>query len=510
MVDTTRFPYATSDAHSSPKPTYATSVRRWLLLLPVCAALALSACSSARPWLNKPLDSEWQAVPTDTHLAGAPATSSAATNATSTKSNTPQETSSIIAAVTLSGGGARAAGFGLGVLRELEATRFQWEGRQTRLLDEVSIVSGVSGGSVLATYYAAFGDEVFTRFDRDFLMVNFQSSLIRDALSPGTMYKLTSPWYGRSNALSERLDEVFRGQTFGDLRARGGRPRLLVTATDLTTGAPFEFTPEQFALICSDLDSVPLSFAVAASSAVPILLSPVTVRNYAGSCPAPALPFDETAIENNLSARLLHMIAKSYRDAQERPYIHLVDGGVVDNLGVRGLLDRAVANGSLNELFKNHAPGTVRHIVLISVNSERDTADRIDASDRLPSGMQVLDAMVFGAGSRLTSETTAMVNDAARRMTEELKAERSRPGSPFAQDAEIHVISVSLRDVPGKDLRQRLLNVPTALTILPLQVRELEQAGRLALRASPAFQRLRVSLGVETQSLADAETRVAQ
>ena len=33
---------------------------------------------------------------------------------------------------------------------------------------------------------------------------------------------------------------------------------------------------EQFALICSDLESVPLSFAVAASSAVPILLSPVT------------------------------------------------------------------------------------------------------------------------------------------------------------------------------------------------------------------------------------------
>ncbi|MGS3469764.1 patatin-like phospholipase family protein, partial [Citrobacter farmeri] len=31
----------------------------------------------------------------------------------------------------------------------------------------------------------------------------------------------------------------------------------------------------------------PLSFAVAASSAVPLLLSPVTVRNNANTCPPP-------------------------------------------------------------------------------------------------------------------------------------------------------------------------------------------------------------------------------
>ena len=74
-------------------------------------------------------------------------------------------------------------------------------------------------------------------------------------MSPSTLYDLTSPWYGRSNVLEERLQTVFRGTTFGELRRRRPWPRLLVTATDLTTGAPFEFTPEQFALICSDLDT---------------------------------------------------------------------------------------------------------------------------------------------------------------------------------------------------------------------------------------------------------------
>ncbi|MBC7860771.1 MAG: patatin-like phospholipase family protein, partial [Burkholderiaceae bacterium] len=271
------------------------------------------------------------------------------------------------------------------------------------------------------------------------------------------------------------------------------KPHLLVTATDLTTGAPFEFTPEQFSLICSDLDSVPLSFAVASSAAVPILLSPITLRNYAGSCPQ-AAPLDGAPrADGNLSARMLDLIAQSYKDSTERPYIHLVDGGMVDNLGVRSLVDRVTASGSLETSFGSLPPGSVHKIVLISVNSERDTAERIDRSDRIPGTGQVLDALIFGAGARATAGTIAEMHDNARRWAQELTALRDQAGSPFAPDAEIHIISVSLHDVKH-GLRQTLLQVPTALTILPLQVRQLEQAGRIALRESPEFQRLRDSL----------------
>jgi NTE family protein len=451
-------------------------------LLPIAAAVLLAACSTARPWINQPLA---PGVATET-VAPAASISPAANAA---------DSPSIIAAVTLSGGGARAAAFGLGVLQELKATRFQWEGRETSLLDEVGLISGVSGGSVLATYYAAFGDEVFTRFERDFLLADFQAGLILDALSPPTIYRLTSPWWGRSNAFAQRLEPVFRSLTFGDLRARRSKAQLLVTATDLTTGGPFEFTAEQFGLICSDLDSVPLSFAVAASSSVPLLLSPMTLRNYAGSCPQSAPPSTSQEAQGNLSARLLETVAESYRDSQERPYIHLVDGGIVDNLGVRGLLERTLAGGSFDAAFKGLKPGSVHHVVLISVNSERDTAERIDGSDRVPGTMQVLDSLVFGAGSRLTKETSMMVDDVARRMNDALKYERGKPGSPFAADAEIHVINVGLRQLRDAESRRSLLQVPTALTVLPIQVRQLQKAGREVLRESPAFQQLRLSLG---------------
>ncbi|EHG6385448.1 patatin-like phospholipase family protein, partial [Salmonella enterica subsp. enterica serovar Infantis] len=43
----------------------------------------------------------------------------------------PEVNQPVVVAVTLSGGGARAAAFGLGVLRELKATRFALEGQET-------------------------------------------------------------------------------------------------------------------------------------------------------------------------------------------------------------------------------------------------------------------------------------------------------------------------------------------------------------------------------------------
>lgn len=62
----------------------------------------------------------------------------------------------ILVAVTLSGGGARAAAFGFGVLTEMQETRFEWNGHSTTLLDATDVVSGVSGGSIVAAYFAAW------------------------------------------------------------------------------------------------------------------------------------------------------------------------------------------------------------------------------------------------------------------------------------------------------------------------------------------------------------------
>lgn len=465
---------------------------RKVLLFAIFLALTATGCSSLRPWQNAVADAG------SNHIAAHPAGE--------------DKQSSIIVALTLSGGGARAAAFGLGILQELKATRFVSDGRETTLLDELGLISGVSGGSILATHYAMFGDETLTRFEPDFLMQNFDGDLIRSVLSPSGIRALSSPWYGRSNMLEEQLSSLYRGKTFADLAARKGRPRLLVTATDLTTGAPFEFTHEQFALICSDLNSVPLSFAVASSSAVPLALSPMTLRNHADACAHPPVAYPEAAVsvETGYRARMLKASEESYIDVRERPFLHLVDGGLSDNLGLRGLLDRLVATGSIQDSFRDMAPGSIHKLVLIAVNSERDLAERIDRSDRVPTVYQVMDALLFGAGARTTQMTLAMLDDDLRRWNEELKRHRGWHDSPFAADAEIHVVSVSLRDVPDAARRRQVLQVPTAFTIDPGDVQLLQQAGREALYQSPAFQRLRRSLGVGSPSLPSRLDAAAQ
>ncbi len=439
-------------------------------------ALALAGCSSYRPWINTPRP---PAADAGQHAGAEP------------RRLPPAAAQPVTMAVTLSGGGARAAAFGLGVLRELKATTFTIDGQTSSLLDHVALISGVSGGSILAAHFAAFGDATLQRFEPDFLLVPFEGRLIREALWPERLYRLTSPWYGRTQILAQRFDELFEGRTFADVIKRPGAPELMITATDLTTGAPFDFTAEQFQLICSDLDATPLSFAVAASSAVPLLLSPVTLRNHADACPQAA---SAPAPAQDYRARMLQSSVESYRNARERPYIHLVDGGVTDNLGVRLMLDRLVATGSMTANFSEVTPGTIRRLILVTVNSERSLTERVDNSDRVPTTTQVLESLIFGAGSRETQVTLAMLNDDQRRWRDEILRTRGQPGSPFAADAEIHVVSVSLHDVPDDKIRHSLLRVPTAFTIEAHDVIELQRAGAAALRASPAFQRLKQSL----------------
>ena len=461
-------------------------VMRCAVYLLMAVALAgITACSTTRPWVNVPL-ANGVVAPDPEDIASLRAATA--------------DDFSMIAAVTLSGGGARAAAFGYGVLQALHQTPVLLNNRKTSMLDQVGFISGVSGGSIVATYYAAFGAETFERFEADFLRKNFQDSLISFALKPGNLFDLSSPWFGRTQLLAQRLDELYQGKTYADMWARPGRPRLLVSSTDLSLGSSFEFSWDQFTRICSDLGSVPLSFAVASSSAVPLALSPVTLKNYAGSCTLPAAMSAPDAGSNDYRSRMLRAQLLSYQDAKARPYIHLVDGGVADNLGVRGLLEHTLNEGGIRSATRRLPKGVVRKLVLITVNAERDPSERIDETDKVPNMLQVVDAMLFGTGARATQETLGLLDDIALQWKREVSLAAQDGQSAFAKDAQIYVIPVNLRDAPGVSERTRLLQIPTAFSIPIDDVTRSIQAGRDVLLASPRFKELLQSLPPMTGS----------
>src|SRR5205814_293529 len=78
------------------------------------------------------------------------------------------------------GGGTRAAAFSFGVLEALRDIQLEGaRGRKGRLLDEVDIITGVSGGSFTALAYGLYGDKLFDDYEQRFLKRNVQGELIK-------------------------------------------------------------------------------------------------------------------------------------------------------------------------------------------------------------------------------------------------------------------------------------------------------------------------------------------
>ena len=304
----------------------------------------------------------------------------------------PEDSKSLRLILTFSGGGMRAAAFSYGLLEELNRTKISLEEHSRSLLDEVDIISSVSGGSFTAAYYGLFGKDIFNGFEDRFLKKNIQRSIIIRLLLPQNWFRLASPAFNRSDLAAEYYDKyLFKGGTFSDITAREG-PFVFINATDMTMGTWFSFSQNQFDLICSDLSSFPVSRAVSASSAVPVVLSPITLRNYSGVCGYNMPEWMVEALEKRETAsRRFHQAVNiiSYLDAKKRPYIHLLDGGLSDNLGLRVAMDRVILIGSAWRALEEIGVKT-SEVVFIVVNAETESDISWDQQEKVPTISQAL------------------------------------------------------------------------------------------------------------------------
>ena len=86
-----------------------------------------------------------------------------------TKSNRSDE---LVVYLAFSGGGTRAAAFSYGVLKKLAETEIIADGHPRRFIDEVDVISSVSGGSFTAAYYGLFGDKIFEDFEQKYRYIS--------------------------------------------------------------------------------------------------------------------------------------------------------------------------------------------------------------------------------------------------------------------------------------------------------------------------------------------------
>ena len=94
-------------------------------------------------------------------------------------------------------------------------------------------------------------------------------------LNPLNLLALPLPFLGSLDVASTYYSrKIFDDKTYGTLLERGTRPFVTINATDMARQQTFSFTQDHFDILGSDLATLPVGWAVGASSAYPILLSP--------------------------------------------------------------------------------------------------------------------------------------------------------------------------------------------------------------------------------------------
>ncbi|WP_152032734.1 patatin-like phospholipase family protein [Ereboglobus luteus] len=394
-----------------------------------------------------------------------------------------------------SGGGKRASALSYGVLKALSDTTVLLDGHTHRLSDRVEFISSVSGGSFTAAYYGLYGDRIFEDFEKRYLKHNTDAALSLRLLNPYWWFRLGSGYYGRSDMAARYYDKrLFKGATFGDLLKNGNRPFLSINATDAANAEQFSFTQTTFDLISSDLSRYPISRAVAASSAVPFALTPVTLKNYSNKTGVQSyvdpllLPARKADPMRPLTEReqYLRKIVRSYTDEGERPFIHLVDGGMSDNLGLHGIIDASVMLGGLHELMDHVRMKPPEKLLFVIVNAEARRGGHLTETERTPGSFETMRQVNDIRGNQRNARTL----EALMHLVEEWK-DRNRPLAVAGQPApEFYIVIVDFEKLADDKEREFFQTLPTRFSLPDKTIDLLTAAGGKILRDSPEFQRL--------------------
>lgn len=233
--------------------------------------------------------------------------------------------------LTLSGGGFRAAAFHLGVMQKL---------RELNLLDQIDLLSCVSGGSIAGAHLALNWGKP------DALQALDKYLATKSIAVSSVIGGLLDPFATRLDKLAESYDaHLFGGAKLHQLQAG---PRIYLNATNLATGNMFFFVAGaglatemgEYELGVVNAEQFSLARAVAASSAFPPVFPPL---------------------------KLTH---RDYTPAGDIEYVTLADGGIYDNLGVnptlraRNQLDYVIVSDAGKPFVNDATPTESGAIVL--------------------------------------------------------------------------------------------------------------------------------------------------
>ncbi len=300
----------------------------------------------------------------------------------------------------VSGGGSRAARYTAAIFEQLDHVSVKPADAEVRLMDEVDVISSVSGGSVASAYYVARrptaplrpdqaeSDKFWPQFKSD-METDFECSMVTATIFNPANW---SPSRSLSDVMAGRFAAKLYGElTLSDIATRAadpanGVPYLLINTTlydgphdkDANSdvwGRKFVFTglpshrfvstayrfgggsvldsaiePVLLSNLASDWTSYPLARAVMSSATFPLVFRPLYVRDYAREPPVD---------------------------------VPLGDGGLYDNQGIETLLE--------STLEYVNDPAKARRLFIIAIDGSAPYAFSGSNFDEVPASVSIME-----------------------------------------------------------------------------------------------------------------------
>jgi NTE family protein len=209
------------------------------------------------------------------------------------------------------------------------------------------------------------------------------------------------------------------------------------------------------------------------------------MENYAGRCGYTPPDWMRELLDDGIHEPRQEQAVRMFlglTDAETKQYIHLIDGGISDNLGLRAGIDLLAAAGGMRRLQRIQHFKDPDHIAMIVVNAETDPNPTIDLTLASPSFALLMNSVSGAQIRRYNFETLLLGDQMVRRAAEELSDSGRRVTS--------HMVHVGFDEIDDLAERRYFKTLPTSFKLSAKQVDELRRAGRRLLRDSQDFQEL--------------------
>ena len=226
---------------------------------------------------------------------------------------------------------------------------------------------------------------------------------------------------------------------------------------------------------------------------MPLLFHPVVLKNHTGCTTRKQTVVEGVRPAATNSPQLSHVVdgLNSYALKDQRQYIHLVDGGITDNLGLLAIYEMVEIAGGAKRFLDSIGGVPAPRIIMISVNASTSPQYDIELTNENPSVEDTINLVTDAQIHRTNMATMELLHDSIRRWSSEL--------STPEQVVDSYFVEIDFNGFPQAERRLYFNQIPTNFSLTGKQVDDLIAAGRELLVNNTEFQRFIRDLGKDQQ-----------